>query len=86
MKFKHVEKGTKDENWHVHWKTKKREFKVAIFKMTHPIFWEWRASYDFWHKIFWIVSRFMFVMNSGGEMQARICFFSFGWRTLHVSR
>ena len=50
MEFRHIAKGTKNENWHVEWKSKDKIFRVGVFKVFTAGWedWKFRRNYSTW--------------------------------------
>jgi len=83
MKFRHVARRTKNENWHIQWKSKHRIFRLGFFKVP-TAGWRswggwWRRNFNTWERMGWIITRFVWITVEMRGNQYRLLCFAFGW-------
>ena len=81
MNVGHIAKGTRNENWHLEWKSKHRIFRLGFFKGLTAGWesWGWRMNFNTLEKIGWILTRFVYTTKEIRGNQYRLFCFAFGW-------
>ena len=53
MKIQHRAKGTRNENWHIEWKSKSKIFRLGFFKVITAGFpsWHLRIPFNVWERM-----------------------------------
>ncbi len=88
MKFRHIEKGKWDENYHIEWKSKHRIFRLGIFMGLTARWksWGYRMNFNTWQRIGWIITRFVWITREMRGDQYKLFCFAFGWIFRHKGR